>query len=42
MPAEALLLRDSKGDTCLHVAARQQLKAAALKIVERGSAVVKK
>ena len=31
MPAEALLLRDQKGDTCLHVTARHQLKAAALK-----------
>ena len=33
MSSEALLLRDKKGDTYLHVAARQKLKTAALKIV---------
>ena len=36
----ALQLRDTKGDTWLHLAVRQNLRAVALKIVERGRAAV--
>ena len=38
MPADTLQARDKKGETCLHVAVRQHLKAAAVKIVQRGGA----